>query len=157
MPGLSLGPSSTGKCLHPFSGSPPQPQAKRIPVTPKPATERAFLCVLKYLCKSALTKIMMIRIVDFIAGSHRQQAGDSPATTARGKPGPSPLTGTDWLSNESSLKNGHFHCCTWLAGCNGKTTEANRDAMTATDNVCDWRKCQAAEPQFSTQSIQGNG
>ena len=39
-----------------------------------------------------------------IAGANRQQAGDSPATTARGKPDPSPLTGTDWLSNESSLK-----------------------------------------------------
>ncbi len=52
----------------------------------------------------AFTINITIGIVCFSAGSHRQQAGDSPATTARGNPDPSPLTGIDWLSNESSLK-----------------------------------------------------
>ena len=63
---------------------------------------------------------MMIRIVDLIADSHRQQAGDSPATTARGKPDPSPLTGTDWLSNESSLETDTFTAAPGFPGASGK-------------------------------------
>lgn len=57
----------------------------------------------------------------------RQQAGNSPATTARGKPDPSPLTGTDWLSNESSLEANTFTAASGQPGAAGKYRE-NRNA-----------------------------
>ena len=107
-------------CSHLASGAAPESSHLTQIETRK---ARVFSCLTKILLPLAFTINIAIGIVCAIAGPHRQQAGDSPATTARGKPDPSPLTGIDWLSNESSFKNGHFHCCTWLAGCIGKTTE----------------------------------